>query len=122
MRPTMTALATAAALTLSVATVALAQSPRYTGPSNVPLMTVQQLLATGHDDQLARLQGRIVSHEGRKRYVFEDASGRITAKIDDKHFPAGQTVSAEQRVELTGEFEKDRRKTEFDVDRMTLLP
>ena len=127
----------AAVLALS-ATAALAQPANYTGPSNapqaataagsysgpnnVPLMTVKQLLETGLDDQIARLQGRLVSFEGDERYIFEDATGRITVEIDNKDFPAGQTISAEQKVELTGEFDKGLRKTEFEVDRLSLLP
>lgn len=93
----------------------------YAGPSSVQLMTVKQLLDAGKDDQHARLQGRIVSHDGGDRYTFEDATGRITVEIDDDDFPAGQSVSAQQRVELLGEFDKGLRKTEFEVDRITLL-
>lgn len=93
----------------------------YSGPNNVPLMTVKQLLDTGRDDQVARLQGRIVSFDGNEHYTFEDATGRITVEIDDKDFPPGQTISAEQRVEITGEFDKGLRKTEFEVDRVTIL-
>lgn len=93
----------------------------YAGPSSVELVTVKQLLDTGKDDQQARLQGRIVSHDGGDRYTFEDATGRITVEIDDEDFPPGQTVSAQQRVELRGEFDKGLRKTEFEVDRITLL-
>lgn len=98
------------------------QASGYTGPSSVPLMTVKQLLDTGKDDQHARLQGRIVSHDGDDKYTFADDTGRITVEIKAKRFPAGQTVSADQRVELFGEFDKGFRKTEFEVDRMTLLP
>ncbi|ARP54917.1 NirD/YgiW/YdeI family stress tolerance protein [Alcaligenes faecalis] len=94
----------------------------YSGPSNVPLMTVKQLLETGRDDQIARLQGRLVSFEGDERYTFEDATGRITVEIDNEDFPAGQSISAEQKVELTGEFDEGLRKTEFEVDRLTLVP
>lgn len=94
----------------------------YAGPSSVPLLTVKQLLDTGKDDQHARLQGRIVSHDGGDRYTFEDATGRITVEIDDEDFPPGQTVSAQQRVELLGEFDKGLRKTEFEVDRVSVLP
>ncbi len=136
MKPTLSTLAAAAILALGAAT-AIAQPAGYTGPSNapkaaaqgtysgptnVPLATVKQLLDTGHDGQLARLQGRIVSFEGDEHYVFEDATGRITVEIDDEDFPAGQTVSAEHRVELVGEFDKGLRKTEFEVERMTVLP
>ena len=98
------------------------QTSGYTGPSSVQLMTVKQLLDTGKDDQHARLQGRIVSHDGDDKYTFADDTGRITVEIKAKRFPAGQTISAEQRVELFGEFDKGFRKTEFEVDRMMLLP
>lgn len=134
MRHSIPALAAAALLALG-STAAVAQSSGYTGPSNaakaavpgaepgtVPLMTVKQLLDAGRDDQPARLQGRIVSHESGERYTFEDATGRITVEIDNEDFPAGQTVSDKQRVELLGEFDKGLRRTEFEVDRVTLLP
>lgn len=94
----------------------------YSGPSNVPLMTVKQLLDTGRDDQAARLQGRIVSFDGNERYTFKDDTGTITVEIDDEDFPPGPPISAEQRVELVGEFDKGLRKTEFEVDRVIRLP
>ncbi len=94
----------------------------YTGPSSVPLMTVKQLLETAKDDQHARLQGRLVSHDGGKNYTFADDSGRMPVEISAKHFPPGQPVSAEQRVELTGEVDKDMRKMEFEVDQVRLIP
>jgi len=106
----------------SAAAPAPGQASGYTGPSSVPSMTVKQLLDTGKDDQHARLQGRIVSHDGDDKYTFADDTGRITVEIKAKRFPAGQTVSAEQRVELFGEFDKGFRKTEFEVDRMAVLP
>ncbi|MET4580370.1 YgiW/YdeI family stress tolerance OB fold protein [Ottowia thiooxydans] len=136
MHKALSAFAAAVVLALG-ASVAIAQSASYTGPSSsnkpaaagtysgpsaVPLMTVKQLLDTGRDDQHARLQGRIVSHNGGDRYTFEDATGRITVEIDDDRFPAGQSINAEHRVELLGEFDKGIRKTEFEVDRMALLP
>lgn len=96
-------------------------SGAYSGPSSVPLMTVQQLLDTGRDDQHARLRGRIVSHDGDEKYTFADDTGRIPVEISHKRFPPGQTVSAEQVVELSGEFEKGFRKVEFDVERMLLV-
>jgi len=136
MRHTLSDLAAATALTLGLATMAIAQPSGYSGPSNasgasarsahsgpsaVQLMTVKDLLDKGRDDQHARLQGRIVSHDGGDDYTFEDATGRISVEIDDDDFPAGQAVTAETRVELLGEFDKGLRKSEFEVDRMTLL-
>lgn len=137
MRHTVSTLTAAAVLALGASTLAVAQPSGYTGPNNapkpaaqgsysgpstVPLMTVKQLLDTGRDDQAARLQGRLVSFDGDERYTFEDATGRITVEIDNEDFPAGQTISAEQTVELLGEFDKGLRKTEFEVDRVTVLP
>ena len=137
MRHTIPARAAAVLLALGLATAAAAQPAGYTGPSNapkaaaqgsytgpsaMPLMTVKQLLDAGRDEQHARLQGRIVSHEAGERYTFEDATGRIAVEIDNDKFPVGQTVSAQQRVELWGELDKGLRKTEFEVDRVTLLP
>jgi len=136
MRHTVSILA-AAALALGATTTAIAQQSGYTGPSNAPKAaaqggysgpgaaqptTVKQLLDTGRDDQPARLQGRIVSFEGDERYTFEDATGRMIVEIDDEDFPAGQAVSAEQRVELIGEFDKGLARDEFEVDRVILLP
>lgn len=86
------------------------------------MTTVRKLLDTGRDDQRARLQGRIISYEGGDRYRVEDETGRITVEIDDEDFPTGQTVSAQQRVELIGEFDKGLRKVEFEVERIALLP
>ncbi len=135
MRHTVSTLAAAAALALGAATMASAQPSGYSGPSNasgasggtysgpssVQLMTVRDLLENGRDDQVARLQGRIVSHDGDDDYTFEDATGRIRVEIDDDDFPAGQVVNAETRVELLGEFDKGLRSSEFEVDRMTVL-
>lgn len=105
-----------------VATASEAAPGRYTGPSSVPLSTVKSLLESGRDDQHARLQGRIVSHDGGKNYSFADDSGRMTVKISSRRFPTGQSVSAEQRVELVGELDKDFRKTKFKVKELRLMP
>ena len=119
MRHTTLTLVFATLLATSAAQAQPAQG--YTGPSHVPLMTVKQLLDTGRDDQHARLQGRILAHEGGERYTFADDSGRMTVEIDAKDFPAGQAIGADQRVELHGEFEKGLRKVEFEVDSVTVL-
>lgn len=106
----------------SAPSAAPGQAAVYTGPSSVPVLTVKQLLDAGSDDQHARLQGRIVSHDGGKNYTFADDSGRMPVEISAKRFPPGQPVSAEQRVELVGEVDKDFRKMEFEVEQVRLLP
>lgn len=104
------------------AQAAAVAAPGYTGPSSVPTMTVKQLLDTATDDQHVRLQGRIVSHDGGKNYTFADDSGRMPVEISAKRFPPNQPVSAEQRVELVGEVDKDFRKMEFEVEQVRLIP
>lgn len=94
----------------------------HAGPGTVPLMTVRQVLDTGRDDQHARLEGRIVSHDGGKNYTFADDSGRMPVEISAKHFPQGQPINADQRVEIVGEIDKDMRSMEFEVDHVRVLP
>ncbi len=94
----------------------------YTGPSSVPVTTVKQLLASASDDQHARLQGRIVSHDGGKNYTFADDTGRMPVEISAKRFPPSQPIGADQRVEIAGEVDKDLRKMEFEVDSVRLMP
>jgi uncharacterized protein (TIGR00156 family) len=107
-----------AALLSAGSTAAFAQ---YTGPSSIPQSTVKQLIDSGTDDQKAILKGRIVSHDGKKNYTFEDSTGRMSVEISDKRMPAGQAFDDKREVELTGELDKDRNKVEFDVDSVRLL-
>ena len=118
--------ASPAAATASMAAPVTAPAPteagRYVGPSSAALTTVKQLLASGKDDQYARLQGKIVSHDQGKKYTFADDSGSMSVEISAKRFPEGQTISAEQRVELAGKLDKGWKKTEFEVKEIRLLP
>lgn len=98
------------------------QPGRYVGPSSAVLSTVKQLVANGKDDQYALLQGKIVSHDKGKNYTFADDSGSMSVEISSKRFPEGQTISAEQRVELSGKLDKGWNKTEFEVKEIRLLP
>ena len=122
--------ASLAATLLTAATFAFAQytgpaqapsATGYHGPSSIPTMTAAQLLAEGRDDQYARLQGRIVSHDGGQDYTFADSSGRLTVEISGNRFPAGQPIDADQRVELLVEVDKDVLKTEFEVEQIRVL-
>ncbi len=102
--------------------LAPSQPGRFTGPSAVTLMTIKQLLATGKNEQYAKIQGRIVSHERDENYTFVDGSGTISVEISPDRFPPGQNISPEQRVELSGELDKDWHGTEFEVKHIRLLP
>ena len=119
-----------AAVSLLTTTAALAQytgpaqgaATGYTGPDTIPTMTAKQLLSDGRDDQYARLQGHIVSHDGGQDYTFADKSGRLPVEISGNRFPAGQPIDAGSRVELVVEVDKDVLKTEFEVEQIRLLP
>ena len=98
------------------------QAGRYTGPSSAALTTIKQLLASGKDDQYARLQGKIIAHEKGKKYTFADDTGRMSIEISPRRFPDGQSISAEQRVEVSGKLEKGWGKTKFETKELRLLP
>jgi uncharacterized protein (TIGR00156 family) len=118
-------LATAALLACSATAFAQYAGPAaaaYAGPSSVPTMTAKQLRDTGRDDQYARLVGHIVSHDGGENYTFADESGRLRVEISPKYFPAGQPITAAQRVELLVEVDSDFVKKEFEVKQIWLLP
>ena len=112
----------AASMATPVTAPAATEAGRYVGPSSAALTTVKQLLASGKDDQYARLQGKIVSHDQGKKYTFADDSGSMSVEISAKRFPEGQAIGAEQRVELSGKLDKGWKKTEFEVKEIRLLP
>lgn len=95
----------------------------YSGPSTIALTTTAQLRASARDNQYARLQGRIVSHDGGEFYTFEDGSGRLKVEIDHDRFPVGQPIGADQRVELLIQVDADFAEAiKFEVEQMRLVP
>jgi len=82
--------------------------------------TVQQLLATGRDDQVAVLRGRIVSWQGGKHYTLDDGSGQIRLEIKPLRFPLGQKIDDTTEVELVGELERDGKGVTFEVERISV--
>lgn len=107
------------AAALAAPALAAAQPAGYTGPSSkatakaykapakVPLMKAKDLLAKGKDDQVARLQGKLVNHKGGEEYEFADASGKITVEIEDESFTQDMKIDQNTTVELVGEFDKN---------------
>lgn len=94
----------------------------YAGPSSVPMMTAKDLLAKGKDDQVARLQGKLLSHKGGDEYEFADQSGKMTVEIDAENFPQGVSIDHNTTVELTGEFDKEMvGESSFDVDQVKVV-
>jgi uncharacterized protein (TIGR00156 family) len=66
------------------------------------------------DNSPVILRGKIESSLGRERYVFSDASGSITIKID-KLLWTGLSVGQNDTVEIVGEIDKERTRVEVDV-------
>ena len=119
---------------LAASALAIAQPSGYTGPSskatakgytasgNIPLMKAKDLLAKGKDDQMARLQGKLVNHKGGEEYEFADASGKITVEIEDEAFTQGLKIDQNTMVELVGEFDKNIiGDSTFEVRQMKVM-
>ena len=93
------------------------QGGGFTGDRQV--VTVQQALKF-RDDTPVILQGRIIRALGREKYVFEDSTGTIVVEIDHDKW-RGLTVGPDDRVEISGEVDKNRNRVEIDVDRIRRL-
>lgn len=72
------------------------------------------------DDQWIRLEGHIEKRTGDEKYLFRDATGTLTADIDDDRWK-GQNVSPKDKVRLEGEIDKDWNSEEIDVKRITVI-
>jgi len=92
----------------------------YGNPAALAVTTVGELLATGRDDQVAVLRGRIVSWQGGKHYTFDDGTGQIRLEIKPLRFPLEQKIDETTEVELVGELERDRKGVEFEVERISV--
>ena len=111
----------ALAVALVAATPLVAQAG-YTGPGAQPpaKMSAQEAIKAA-DDTAVVLEGHIVRHLGKDRYLFRDASGEITVEIDHKHMPKA-SFDAKQRVRLTGEVDRELvGQDEVDVKQVELL-
>ena len=72
------------------------------------------------DDQWVRLEGHIEKRTGDEKYIFRDASGTITADIDDDRWK-GQNITPKDKVRLEGEIDKDWNSEEIDVKRISVI-
>ena len=90
------------------------------GPSSGVAQSVEQAL-DARDDTPAILEGHVVERIGKDKYVFQDATGKITVEIDHKVFGA-RIVTPQTRVRLNGEVESEFfRRNEVDVDVLEIL-
>ena len=93
------------------------QGGGFTGEQRV--VTVEQAL-TFRDDTPVILRGRIVMALGNERYLFEDETGTIVVEIERETW-RGLTVGPNDRVEISGEVDRDRHGVEIEVDRIRIL-
>ncbi len=102
-----------------VAVTAHAQTGGFNGPDGRELVTalkVQELA----DDTNVRLVGYIVRKTGDEEYEFKDDSGTLIVEIDDDDWH-GLEVSPADKVQLTGEVDKERAGNTIDVDSVQLV-
>ncbi|MDR2900057.1 MAG: NirD/YgiW/YdeI family stress tolerance protein [Treponema sp.] len=72
------------------------------------------------DDTRVTLQGTIVNSLGDEEYTFKDDSGEIVVEIDRRVW-RGVSVGPNDRVEIYGEVDADRRGAEIDVRTISKL-
>lgn len=67
------------------------------------------------DDSIVTLEGHIIKRLKKDMYQFKDSTGTINIKIKKKVWH-GQTISAQDVVQIMGEVEKERDGTKIDVE------
>jgi uncharacterized protein (TIGR00156 family) len=87
------------------------------GANTGQVQTVTVIQARGFpDNSLVILTGSIVQSLGRERYIFRDPTGDITVDIDrDLWALLDLTVNANDRVEIGGKVDIEKRVVEIDV-------
>jgi len=89
-----------------------AQQGGFTGPG-AEVSTVEQA-KTLRDDSPVILRGNILRSLGNEKYLFSDGTGTITIEIERKVWGT-LSVDENDRVEISGEIERERRSIEVDV-------
>ncbi len=73
-------------------------------PTSITVETIEDV-KNKKDDEIVVLQGVIEKAIGDEKYLFNDGTGTIIIEIDDDDF-GGMTVNANEKVQITGEFDK----------------
>ncbi|WP_114785568.1 NirD/YgiW/YdeI family stress tolerance protein [Vibrio tetraodonis] len=96
-------------------------SQGFNGPHQ-GINTIKQVLAAGFfsDDMPVTLIGYIKASLGGDMYLFTDGTGEVTVEIDhDKWF--GQSVTPKNKVQLSGEIDKNIVGVKVDVDSVRVI-
>lgn len=111
-----------AAALLFVAASAHAQSGGFIGAESSEVLTTLAA-ADRPDESRVRLVGHVIEKLGDEKYLFRDDSGTIVVEIDNDDWN-GVTATAETRVEISGEVDREwrilSREIEIDVDSIRL--
>lgn len=118
---------TSAVLITSLAVAAFFTAPlthaQYTGPSNTPATTVEEILADPVDDQDITLRGHILRQVSSKNYIFSDGTAEILAKIKEKRFRDLPAIDEHTEVEIHGEVDTGKyRAPKIKVKKLQLVP
>lgn len=73
-------------------------------PTSITVETIENI-KDKKDDEIVVLQGVIEKAISGDKYLFNDGTGTIVIEIDDDDFK-GMTVNANEKVQITGEFDK----------------
>lgn len=87
----------------------------YNGPSTTQAVTTIKEAKELRDDANVRLQGQIVKHIDKDKYLLKDKTGEIVIEIDKDDWN-GLVVNEKDVVEIVGEVDKDWNSVEIDVD------
>jgi uncharacterized protein (TIGR00156 family) len=91
----------------------------FSGPDGRQIVTVAEVDGLADETEI-RLVGFIVRKTGDEKYEFKDDSGALIVEIDDDEW-RGIEVSPSNKVELTGEVDRERTRTEVEVDSVKLV-
>ncbi|MGN0929785.1 MAG: YgiW/YdeI family stress tolerance OB fold protein [Alphaproteobacteria bacterium] len=73
-------------------------------PTSITVETIEDV-KNKKDDEIIVLQGVIEKALGDEKYLFNDGTGTVIIEIDEDDF-RGVTVSAGEKIQITGEVDK----------------
>lgn len=90
----------------------------YVGPGP-KVQTIEEVKKL-RDDTPVTLIGIIERQLGGERYMFVDNTGYIIIEIDERLWQ-GNIISETDKVQITGELDKDFNRIEIDVSNIKLI-
>lgn len=82
--------------------------------------TVEEALKM-KDNSYVTIKGNIVQRLSSDNYIFRDETGSITVEIDSNKWQ-GQVANPKDKLELSGEIERNFKSVKLDVDNVRKLP